>query len=199
MIQDKYIPLILASASPRRRELLADSGIIPDIIQPSDMDETPLKGEKPLALVKRLAEAKARLVHRAGHFTLGADTMVICGQRLLGKPGDVLEARAFLHRLSGRRHRVISGICVIAPSGRHICKTVTSLIQFKKLSPQDINDYIASREWEGKAGGYAIQGRAGAFVKFMSGSFTNVVGLPVYDTINALTGLGYRPKHTPKE
>lgn len=185
--------LILASASPRRVELLTACGYAPHLILPADIDETPKKGEKPAALALRLAAEKARAVHRAGYFTLGADTVVACGGRLLGKPENAAEAEKFLSLLSGRRHRVISGICVITPDGRERTRAVTTIVAFKKLSPAEIAGYVANGEWNGKAGGYGIQGRAAPFVKFLSGSYTNVVGLPVYDTVNLLNGLGFTP------
>lgn len=185
--------LILASASPRRVELLVSCGIKPAQIIPADLDESPIKGEKPIALARRLAAAKAAAVHQTGYFTLAADTVVVCGQRLLGKPETPHQAAEFLARLSGRRHRVISGVSIIAPDNRQITRAVTTILNFKKLSPDDITTYVESGEWQGKAGGYGIQGRASAFVKFLSGSYTNVVGLPVYDTIQMLRGLGFVP------
>lgn len=185
--------LILASASPRRVELLASCGITPARIIPADLDESPASGEKPLHLARRLAAAKAAAVHQPSYFTLAADTVVVCGQRLMGKPETPQQAAAFLTLLSGRRHRVISGISVIAPGGRQVTRAVTTILNFKKLAPTEIAAYVDSGEWQGKAGGYGIQGRAGAFVKFLSGSYTNVVGLPVYDTIQMLQGLGFFP------
>lgn len=185
--------LILASASPRRVELLAASGITPAGISPADIDEAPIKGEKPAILAVRLATEKAKTVHKDGFFTLGADTVVTCGQKLLGKPEDENEARKFLTLLSGRRHRVITGLCVITPAGKASTRAVTTIVKFKKLSPTEITAYLASGEWKGKAGGYGVQGLAGPFVAFISGSYTNVVGLPVYDTMQMLNGAGFKP------
>lgn len=186
------IPLILASASPRRVELLKEAGIAPDKIIPADIDETKLKGEKPEALVLRLACEKARAVaaQHPDHAVLAADTTVAVGRRILEKPADEAEARAFLTLMSGRRHKVLGGICLITPNGKEYSRLVTSVVQFKSLSESEFRHYLASREWEGKAGGYGIQGLAAAFVSFLSGSHSNVVGLSLYDTIHLLAGSG---------
>jgi septum formation protein len=183
--------MILASASPRRLELLAQAGIIPSRTVPADIDETPRKGELPRDLARRLALAKAGAVlarEGAGQLILAADTVVACGRRLLGKPEDEAEARAFLALLSGRRHRVIGGIALIFPGGRQASRVVETTVQFKRLTEGEIAAYAASGEWEGKAGGYGIQGRAEAFVKFIRGSYSNVVGLSLYDTLQMLHG-----------
>ena len=186
--------LILASASPRRLDLLQSVAIIPHEIIPSNIDEAPQQNERPGDLVLRLAESKAQKVFEThkGNFILAADTTVALGRRILEKPKDVDEARQFLNLLSGRRHKVLGGICVIAPDGRKTSRVCTSIVQFKSLTKAETDSYIQSSEWEGKAGGYGIQGRAGAFVKFMSGSYSNIVGLSLYDTVNMLTGLGYK-------
>lgn len=186
------IPLILASASLRRVELLKEAGIAPDKIIPADIDETRLKGEKPEALVLRLSIEKARAVATQynDHAILAADTTVAVGRRILEKPADEAEARQFLALMSGRRHKVLGGICLITPDGKERNRVVTSIVQFKSLSETDIRHYLASREWEGKAGGYGIQGLAAGFVSFLSGSHSNVVGLSLYDTINLLAGSG---------
>lgn len=185
-------PFLLASASPRRVELLKEAGITPDRIIPADIDETKLKGEKPDALVVRLAVEKARAVaaQYPDHAVLAADTTVALGRRILEKPADETEARQFLDLMSGRRHKVYGGICLITPDGREKTRLVTSVVQFKRLSQDEIRHYLASREWEGKAGGYGIQGLAAGFVSFLSGSHSNVVGLSLYDTINLLAGSG---------
>ncbi|HEY8964712.1 MAG TPA: nucleoside triphosphate pyrophosphatase, partial [Alphaproteobacteria bacterium] len=169
--------LILASASPRRLELLAQLGITPDV-HPADIDETPLKNETAKAMVLRLAEAKARAIVPAhpDEFILAADTTVLVGRRILGKAENETEQRKFMEMLSGRRHRVWGGICVITPEGKVITRAVCTTVTFKKLSPQEISDYIASGEWVGKAGGYGIQGKGGAFVRFINGSYSNIVG-----------------------
>ena len=185
---------VLASASPRRLELLRQIGIVPDAVEPAEIDETPLKGELPAAHVLRLARAKAEVVrprHR-GAFVLAADTVVACGRRILGKPADETAARAFLALLSGRRHRVYGGLVAFAPDGQFAMRRVVSQVAFKRLSDPEIGGYIATAEWRGKAGGYAIQGRAAAMVSWMQGSYSNVVGLPLFETAHLLTGLGYR-------
>lgn len=184
---------ILASASPRRLSLLEQIDIVPDHIIPADIDETPLPKELPRDLVARLSKEKARAikaVHK-GCIVLAADTTVAVGRRILEKAGNEEEERRFLALLSGRRHRVISGITVIAPDGKEQTRSVETIVQFKRLTKQEIEDYIASDEWKGKAGGYGIQGYADSFVKFMRGSYSNVVGLPLYDTMRMLEGSGY--------
>lgn len=180
--------LILASASPRRLQLLSLIGIIPSQVVPADIDETPLKDELPLAYARRVAEGKARKVAAAhsGQIILAADTVVALGRRILGKTEDAATARRYLVRMSGRRHRVITCVCVIDAAGKLRSKTVTTIVRFAPLTEVMIEDYIASGEWEGKAGGYAIQGRAAAFTAFISGSHSNVVGLPLYETARLL-------------
>jgi septum formation protein len=183
---------ILASASPRRLELLRRIGVEPAAVLPADVDETPLRHELPAQLADRLAEAKARAVAqcRPDAFVLGADTVVACGRRILPKAEDADTARRCLDLLSGRRHRVIGGVCLIAPDGRVARRRVTTQVMFKRLTPQEIAAYVAAGEWHGKAGGYAIQGSAEAFVRQLIGSYSNVVGLPLYETQNLLRGLG---------
>jgi septum formation protein len=187
-------PLVLASASPRRLELLRQIGIVPDAVDPADIDEAPTKGELPPAHVLRLAEAKARAVapRQPGAFILGADTVVACGRRILPKAEDAATARACLAMLSGRRHRVYGGVAVIAPGGEIGVRRVLSQVAFKRLSAVDLEAYIASGEWHGKAGGYAIQGHAAALIPWVSGSYSNVVGLPLFETAQLLAGRGYR-------
>ncbi len=186
-------PLVLASASPRRRDLLAQIGIEPSAIVPADIDETPLEGEQPRNLVARLAAAKAAHV-AADHpdsFVLGSDTTVCVGRRNLGKPETEDEAGVFLNLLSGRRHRVYSAISLISPDGTCRTRTVETRVRMKRISDEERASYLASGEWRGLAGGYAIQGRAGAFVIDIQGSYTNVVGLPLYETAALLRGNGY--------
>ncbi len=175
--------LVLASASPRRRDLLAQIGVTPDIIAPADLDETPLKAELPKVYAERLAAEKAQAVapHHKEALILAADTVVACGKRILPKVEDEATARTCLAMLSGRRHRVISGISLVFPGGRQLTKSVTTTVVFKNLSHEDIERYIASGEWHGKAGGYAIQGLAAAYVRFIQGSYSNVVGLPLFE------------------
>lgn len=180
--------MILASASPRRVELLKLLGITPSKIIPADIDETPLKGEAPLAYVKRIAIAKAKAVaaKHPNETILSADTVVAVGARILGKAEHEKEARAFLKLISGRRHRVLTCVCVIK-HGKLKSRTVSTVVKFSRLSTADIDAYIASGEWQGKAGGYAIQGRAAAFITFMSGSHSSVVGLPLHETAKLLS------------
>ena len=186
-------PLVLASNSPRRLELLRQIGIEPERVDPSEIDETPLAGELPPALARRLACAKAEAV-RPRHpdaFILAADTVVACGRRILPKPDDERAARACLSLLSGRRHRVIGGLVVIGPDGLISVRRVVSQVAFKRLSQAEIAAYLATEEWRGKAGGYAIQGRAAGLISWISGSYSNVVGLPLYETAQILAGQGY--------
>ena len=184
--------LILASASPRRLELLARIGVIPDQVAPPQVAETPEPRERPADLARRLAAAKARDV--AGRFpgalVLGADTVVACGRRILPKAAAEDEARRFLGLLSGRRHRVYGGVSVIDTEGRAHERLVVTVVAFKRLSAGDIAAYIGSGEWRDKAGAYATQGRAAAFVKKINGSYSNVVGLPLFETAALLAGLG---------
>ena len=186
--------LVLASASPRRLDLLRQIGIVPDAVDPADLDETPLKGELPPAHVVRLAEAKARAVapRHPGAFILAADTVVACGRRILPKAEDAATARVCLAMLSGRRHRVYGGVAVMTPGGEVGIRRVLSQVAFKRLSTAELEAYIASGEWHGKAGGYAIQGQAAALVPWMSGSYSNIVGLPLFETAQLLAGRGYR-------
>lgn len=175
--------LVLASASPRRKDLLAQIGVIPDVIAPADIDETPAVNELPKIYAERMAREKACAVEadHTGCVILSADTVVACGKRILPKAEDEQTARQCLEMLSGRRHRVISGISIIRADGSQLVKSVTTTVAFKRLTAADIDAYIESGEWDGKAGGYAIQGRAAMFVRFISGSFSNVVGLPLFE------------------
>lgn len=185
--------LILASASPRRVDLLKQIGITPGSIIPADIDETPLKGELPGKLAERLAREKAAAIHgkHPGNFILAADSVVAIGRRILPKTEKAEEAQDCLTKLSGRRHHVYTGVCLITPEGKNITRLSDTVVQFKNLSHAELATYLASGEWQGVAGGYAIQGYAGAFVKFIRGSYSNVVGLPLYDTMNILRGSGF--------
>ena len=187
--------LVLASASPRRLELLRQIGLEPDHIDPAGIDETLQPGELPPAHAIRLAEEKARAVipRHPGAFILGADSVVACGRRILPKTEDEKSARFCLELLSGRRHRVHGGIAVAGPDGRLTSRRIESQVAFKRLSETEIRAYLRTGEWYGKAGGYAIQGRAAALVHWVCGSYTNVVGLPLFETVQLLTGRGYRP------
>lgn len=183
--------LVLASTSPRRRELLARIGVVPARIASPDIDETPLKGELPRDYVTRLARNKAMAVERAaGEVVLAGDTTVAVGRRLLEKPVDETDLRRMLGLLSGRRHHVWSGVCVIGTDGKPRVRAVDTIVAFKVLSAAEIDWYVESGEGMGKAGGYAIQGRAEIFVRFLSGSHSNVVGLPVFETGTLLVGAG---------
>jgi septum formation protein len=188
------LKFVLASASPRRISLLEQVGRPPDLIVPADVDETPLKGELPRNLARRLACAKARAVAatHADAIVLGADTVVARGRRILPKAMDEDEARRCLALLSGARHRVYGGIALIVPNGRIRERLVSTAVAFKRLSRNELDDYIASGEWRGKAGGYAIQGLAAAYVRQIIGSYSNVVGLPLFETNALLEGVGHR-------
>jgi len=191
--------LVLASASPRRLTLLAQVGIQPDALRPASIEEEPRKGEMPRSLVTRLARAKAEAARDqiandkdvADGYVLAADTIVAVGRRILVKPRFVEEAVAGLQLLSGRNHRVLSALCLITPDDRVRTKIVDTRVRFKRLSKEEAEAYIASREWRGKAGGYAIQGLAGCFVQKLVGSYTNVVGLPLTETVNMLLAEGF--------
>lgn len=183
--------LILGSASPRRKELLAQIGIEPDAILPPDIDETPHKGELPRPYCARMAREKAAAVYtQPDDIVLCADTTVALGRRILGKPENIAEAAKFLVLLGGRRHEVITSLAV-RRGDRLWTRDVVSIVKFKRLSDAELNSYLASGEWQGKAGGYGIQGMAGAFVSWMQGSFTGVVGLPVAETAALLDAAGY--------
>ncbi|AUM74650.1 Maf family protein [Paracoccus jeotgali] len=178
--------LILGSASPRRLELLAQIGIRPDAVLPADIDETPRRGENARDYVRRMSREKAAAVPAGpDDIVLTADTVVTAGRRILGKPADADEARAFLRLLSGRRHRVMTAVSV-RRAGRDWQRLVETIVRMRPLTDTDIAAYLNSDEWRGKAGGYAIQGRAGEFVVWISGSFSAVVGLPLTETANLL-------------
>ena len=185
--------LILASASPRRLDLLKQIGIVPDAVEAANLNETPLVDETPRRLALRLAEAKAAQVaaRRPGAFVLAADTVVAVGRRVLPKAASEAEVQSCLALLSGRAHRVFTGIAVTTPDGRTSGRLVESRVHFKRLSQDDLSAYLACGEGVGKAGGYAIQGRAGGLVTALQGSYSGVVGLPLYETANLLGGLGF--------
>ena len=184
-------PLILASGSPRRLELLARIGVTPDEVRAADIDETPLKAELPRLLAARLSRAKADAAATPGALVLAADTVVGVGQRILGKARDADEARRFLELLSGRRHRVITGVVLAGPGAERRARLVTSIVTFQRLTAAQIDAYLATEEWRGKAGAYAIQGAAEAWCRFLSGSHSNVVGLPLHETAQLLRGAGW--------
>ncbi|MBI5128491.1 MAG: Maf-like protein [Rhodopseudomonas palustris] len=191
--------LVLASGSPRRLALLNQAGIEPDALRPADVDETPTKGELPRSCANRLARAKAEAALKAvqlddnlrGAFLLAADTVVAVGRRILPKAELVDEASQCLRLLSGRNHRVYTAVCLVTPKGSFRQRLIETKVRFKRLSEEDIDGYVASGEWRGKAGGYAVQGIAGSFVVKIVGSYTNIVGLPLYETTSLLGGEGY--------
>src|SRR5438270_11496645 len=185
--------LVLASASPRRLDLLRQIGIVPDHVEPAGIDEAPRRGELPAGHVVRLAEAKAREIRPRypEAFILAADTVVACGRRILPKAEDETTARACLTLLSGRRHRVYGGVALLTPGGDLAIRRVVSQVMFKRLGDEEVATYIARGEWHGKAGGYAIQGHAAALIPWIAGSYSNVVGLPLYETAQLLAGRGY--------
>lgn len=191
--------LILASGSPRRVELLQQAGIEPDQLFPANIDETPQRMEHPRSLAKRLSRQKAEKAAASlsfdegakGAYILSADTVVAVGRRILPKAELLDEANSCLQLLSGRAHYVYTGICLVAPSGKIRQKLVETKVRFKRLSRDEIDAYLATGEWRGKAGGYAIQGLAGTFAVKLIGSYSNVVGLPLYETMSLLTGEGF--------
>ncbi|MGU3493325.1 Maf-like protein [Xanthobacteraceae bacterium A53D] len=191
------VQLVLASGSPRRLALLNQAGIEPDRLMPADVDETPERGELPRRLALRLAQEKGELVARRcreadiSALVLSADTVVAVGRRILPKPEQQDEAESCLRLLSGRAHRVFTGLCVVTPKGRVRTRLVETRLRFKRLTHEDITAYLACGEWRGKAGGYAVQGIAGSFVVKLTGSYTSVVGLPLAETIALLNGEGY--------
>ena len=185
--------LILASQSPRRKHLLAEAGIFADHVIAADIDETPMKNERPADYVLRIAHQKANAVASRldGQFVLSADTAVICGQRILPKAETAEEARRCLQLLSGRSHRVYGGICLYLPDGGWRTKLSVSRVKFRPLGPADMHAYLQSGEWQGKAGGYAIQGRAGLYVRQITGSYSNIVGLDMHKVAGLLLGAGF--------
>jgi len=188
-------PLVLASASPRRLALLRQIGVEPDLVEPAEVDETPQPAERASDYALRVARAKAAAIsaRRRGAFVLAADTVVAVGRRILPKPDDEAAARSCLELLSGRRHRVLGAVVVSAPDGRVAHRLVTTRVAFKRLTAEEIDGYLASGEWRDKAGGYAVQGLAARFIPWISGSYPNVVGLPLTETLALLRGLGYQP------
>jgi septum formation protein len=196
---EERVKLVLASASPRRLALLEQAGLVADLLNPVDVDETAKRRETPRALSLRLAGEKARaaasapLVQALGGpiFVLAADTVVAVGRRVIPKPQSVEEATAALELLSGRSHHVFTSICLITPKGASRTRVIDTKVRFKRLTREDIECYVMSEEWRGKSGGYAIQGRADAFVRSLNGSYSAVVGLPLYDVLALLQGNGF--------
>ncbi len=191
--------LVLASGSPRRLALINQAGIEPDALRPADIDEIPKRGELPRTLATRLARAKAEAGLNAvrldeelrGSYIIAADTVVAVGRRILPKAELLDEAAQCLRLLSGRNHRVYSGVCLVTPKEAFRQRLVETRVRFKRLSDEDIEAYLASGEWRGKAGGYAAQGIAASFMVKIVGSYTNVVGLPLYETVSLLSGEGF--------
>jgi septum formation protein len=184
-------PLVLASSSPRRLMLLGQLGITPARVVSPDIDETPLRDELPRPYAQRMARAKAAAVSEPGCFVLAGDTVVAVGRRILPKAESEKEARSCLTLLSGRRHRVLTGIALTAPDGQTRERLSETIVTFNRLTPQQTEAYVASGEWHGKAGGYAINGLAASFVRFLSGSYSGVVGLPLFETAQLLRGCGW--------
>jgi septum formation protein len=190
---------VLASGSPRRLSLINQAGIEPDALRPGDIDETPLKGELPRACANRLARLKAEAAlsvvgvdeELKGAYILAADTIVAVGRRILPKAELLDEASQCLRLLSGRNHRVYTGVCLVTPKESFRQRLVETRVRFRRLSEQDMEAYLASGEWRGKAGGYAAQGIAGTFIVKLVGSYSNIVGLPLYETVSLLLGEGY--------
>jgi septum formation protein len=191
--------LVLASGSPRRLGLLNQAGIEPDSLKPTEVDEIPKRGELPRALATRLARAKADSALEAvrldeelrGAYVVAADTVVAVGRRVMPKAETLDEAAQCLRLLSGRNHRVYTGVCLVTPKESFRQRLVETRVRFKRITKEDLEAYLASGEWRGKAGGYAVQGLAGTFVVKIVGSYTNVVGLPLYETLSLLSGEGY--------
>lgn len=192
--------LVLASGSPRRVELLAQAGVEADRLMPADIDEAPLRAEHPRSLARRLAKAKADKVssflkqgsEAEGTYILAADTVVSVGRQIMPKTELLDEASQSLRMLSGRRHKVHTGVCLITPKGKTRVSIVETKVRFKRISREEMDSYLASGEWRGKAGGYAIQGLAGTFVVRLVGSYSNVVGLPLYETVKLMADEGYQ-------
>ncbi len=204
MVLDVKPKLVLASASPRRLTLLDRIGLAPDLLNPADVDETPLRRETPRRLAIRLAEDKAKKAKNAPQvrdlgektYILAADTVVGLGRRILPKAETYQQAADCLALLSGRSHWVYSAVCLMGPDGKLSTRCSETKVRFKRFSREDRESYLKSEEWRGKAGGYAIQGRAEAFVRYLAGSHSGVVGLPLYETVLLLQGAGFPVYHT---
>lgn len=190
---EKSQKLLLASASPARLELLRRAGLVPDKVESADIDETPLKNESPRAMVLRLAKEKAAVMHKIypDYFIIAADTTAARGMRIIGKAENEKEARKIIGLLSGVRHRVYTGVSIISPQGKQTSKVIETMVKFRRMSKEEIDKYLESDEWKGKAGCFALQGRASAYIESINGSFTSVIGLPVAQTFNMLKNIGY--------
>ena len=203
MLKEKFVfcppegrGIVLASASPRRKDLLRQIGINNFKIEPADIDERELSKELPNKYVLRIAKQKAEVVSNNNQqcFVIAADTIVTCGRRILHKAETRSDASDCLNLLSGRRHKVLSAVVINSPNGNQIFRTVTSVVTFKKLDKEELNAYLGTDEWEGKAGGYAIQGLAATYIRALNGSYSNVVGLPLHETYQLLKGMGFNHK-----
>lgn len=185
---------VLASASPARLELLKSINLVPDSVSPADIDETPQKNELPKDYVMRIAAAKAETVSKKfpQAFVVAADTIGVAGRAIIGKAENEIESRKILNMLSGRRHRVLTGLCIISPEGIMRVKVIQTTVKFKRLEKNELDEYIKSGQWKGKSGCYGIQSMAGGFIEWINGSFSNVVGLPLVETRNMLKGLGFK-------
>ena len=192
MAASASVPLLLASASPRRLALLAQLGIVPDRVTAPDVDETPHRDEAPRLYAERMATEKAQRAAELGAFVLAADTVVALGSRIMPKAADVEDVRACMALLSGRRHHVLTAVTLIGPDGRVGRRLSNSVVAFSRLDPAQLDAYAACEEGVGKAGGYAIQGRAAGFARFLSGSYSGVVGLPLFEVAQLLRGRGYQ-------
>ena len=190
----KNINLILASSSPQRLELLKQIDIIPDKVVPAKIEENPSKGEKPRDFVIRMSKEKALNVSKKyeGSYVLSGDTIVSVGRRIIGKPSNKEEAEKYLNLLSGRRHRVLSAVTLITPENKEITKVTLTRVKFSRLNKHDLLEYIKTNEWKGRAGGYAIQGKASAFIPWINGSYTGIVGFPLNEVKNLLSSSGWK-------
>ena len=190
----KKINLILASSSPQRLELLKQINVVPDKIVPAKIEEQPNKSEKPRDFVIRMSKEKAWNVSKQykDSYVLSGDTIVSVGRRIIGKPSNRTEAENFLNLLSGRRHRVFSAVTLIAPDKKEMTKVTLTRVKFSRLNKNDLHEYIKTNEWKGRAGGYAIQGKASAFIPWINGSYTGIVGFPVNEVKNLLSSSGWK-------
>tara|TARA_Y100001960_G_C14673887_1_gene827494 strand:+ start:553 stop:1137 length:585 start_codon:yes stop_codon:yes gene_type:complete len=190
----KNIHLILASSSSQRLELLKQIDIFPDKIVPAKIEENPNKGEKPRDFVIRMSKEKALNVSKKyeGSYVLSGDTIVSVGRRIIGKPSNKEEAEKYLNLLSGRRHRVLSAVTLITPENKEITKVTLTRVKFSRLNKHDLLEYIKTNEWKGRAGGYAIQGKASAFIPWINGSYTGIVGFPINEVKNLLSSSGWK-------
>lgn len=187
--------LVLASASPARKSLLESAGFTPDKIHPADIDETPKKGEEPRAYVQRLALEKALAVQAVypDAFIIAADTVAVSRAKIIGKPADRADAARIIRSFAARRHRVLTGLCILSPTAQKSLRLVESTVKCRALTEAELSWYLDSGEWEGKSGCYGLQGRASAFIEWINGSYSSIIGLPVSETVTTLLSMGYKP------